>query len=552
MQYLSRRCEISPSVLPPSKPRRGAIAVFEALILGTLSLALATATGEWFVNINAPCDSGTGTQTNPFCNIMDAVNVASSGDTIHIAPGTYRESLVLDKDLTLIGTEGDDVTIVEGQLDSVVRPQNGTTIEIDGLTLTGGGLVERGGGVFIDNFAQPATVVLANSTVSGNRASNIAYNAKGGGIYNGNGTLVLTDSTVSGNSVYNSAYDAMGGGIYNGNGTLLLTDSTVSENTVSTSQYNAYGGGIHNRNGTLLLVSSTVSNNNASSTIRGAAFGGGIFSSGGSASLHNSAVIGNLICGNYFAGGSAISATPLTLDNCTVSQNASLFITASAVRGFDLEVTSSIVWGNRAGFGPPSASIEGAGTVNHSDVMTGWTGAGANNIQLDPLFVDPLNGNFTLQATSPCIDAGDPSLSPSGRDLGGNPRFLDGDLNRVMVVDMGAHEFDNVQLAVTGNATPGGTLTFDTTGTTGMLVFLAIATTPGELLVPPFGSLFFDLGSPWSLVPMGTIPNTVNMMVPPTVPSPTQVIFQEFAIGPPLPGGKSPGNFSKPVSLTIE
>ena len=121
-----------------------------------------------------------------------------------------------------------------------------------------------------------------------------------------------------------------------------------------------------------------------------------------------------------------------------------------------------------------------------------------------------------------------------------------------MVVDMGAYEFDNVQLAVTGNATPGGTLTFDTTGTPGMLVYLAIATTPGEVLVPPFGSVFFNLDSPWLLVPMGTIPSMVNITVPAAFPTPTAVILQELAIGPALPGGGSPGNFSNPVCLTIE
>ena len=41
---------------------------------------------------------------------------------------------------------------------------------------------------------------------------------------------------------------------------------------------------------------------------------------------------------------------------------------------------------------------------------------GEGVIDLDPLFVDPDNGDFTLQPSSPCIDSGDPDfpLDPDG------------------------------------------------------------------------------------------------------------------------------------------
>jgi hypothetical protein len=62
-------------------------------------------------------------------------------------------------------------------------------------------------------------------------------------------------------------------------------------------------------------------------------------------------------------------------------------------------------------------------TATYSDIQGGWTGT--DNIDDDPLFVDPANGDFHLtwanfpipdSTMSPCIDAGDPAspLDPDG------------------------------------------------------------------------------------------------------------------------------------------
>ncbi|RKY13364.1 MAG: hypothetical protein DRP82_05480, partial [Planctomycetota bacterium] len=61
----------------------------------------------------------------------------------------------------------------------------------------------------------------------------------------------------------------------------------------------------------------------------------------------------------------------------------------------------------------------------------------SNCIHSDPQFVDAANGDYHLKDTSPCIDAGDNSLVPSGvdKDLDGNPRIVNG------TVDIGAYEY---------------------------------------------------------------------------------------------------------------
>jgi hypothetical protein len=77
--------------------------------------------------------------------------------------------------------------------------------------------------------------------------------------------------------------------------------------------------------------------------------------------------------------------------------------------------------------------------VTYSDIQ-GAPGAG--NIDEDPLFVDPANGDLHLGPDSPCIDAGDngaPNLP--AYDFEGDPRIMDGDLNGTRIVDMGVDEF---------------------------------------------------------------------------------------------------------------
>ena len=59
---------------------------------------------------------------------------------------------------------------------------------------------------------------------------------------------------------------------------------------------------------------------------------------------------------------------------------------------------------------------------------------GVGNIEMNPQFVDAPGGNFRLQETSPCIDAGDNAYVQTSTDPDGNPRIAHG------VVDMGVYE----------------------------------------------------------------------------------------------------------------
>ncbi|MCA9441051.1 MAG: hypothetical protein KC964_09620, partial [Candidatus Omnitrophica bacterium] len=67
-------------------------------------------------------------------------------------------------------------------------------------------------------------------------------------------------------------------------------------------------------------------------------------------------------------------------------------------------------------FQPRSAIV-----IQWSNIQGGWPGEG--NIDADPLFMDPENGDFRLQENSPCIDSA--SSSGPSTDIEGNPRPVD-------------------------------------------------------------------------------------------------------------------------------
>jgi hypothetical protein len=148
------------------------------------------------------------------------------------------------------------------------------------------------------------TTTVTNCTVSGNSAT-----VNGGGLYNS----ALGNTSVSGTNVqHNSA--VAGGGIAN-QGTLNVDSSNLIKNLV-TSQ----GGGISTTGGSATITNSFINANQVNSS--GTALGGGIDCENSTLSLTNCTVNANQANGtNAYGGGSYALNSTVIWQSCTVNGN---------------------------------------------------------------------------------------------------------------------------------------------------------------------------------------------------------------------------------------
>ena len=120
--------------------------------------------------------------------------------------------------------------------------------------------------------------------------------------------------------------------------------------------------------------------------------------------------------------------------------NEDIFFGTGAVHSFQSkpQIYNNIIWNNAGYFFEESPLFFCKSFyVEYNDIEFGFVGEG--NIDLDPDFVDQPDQNFSLQANSPCINAGSNELFWNNEltefDLLGNPRINNN------IVDMGAYEY---------------------------------------------------------------------------------------------------------------
>ena len=208
------------------------------------------------------------------------------------------------------------------------------TLTVSGCAISGNYSRYEGGGIFSDG-----TLTLSGCTLAGNDAG-----FEGGGIFN-HSTLTLSNCTVSNCFVYGDSAAYEGGGIFS-DGTLMASNCTVSGNK------GFYCGGIANW-GTATIISSTITSNDAT-------------------------VVQPLLTYPWFPeGGGIYNHGTLTLNGCTVSGNATLFVGAGIFNDLDATLTVenfSSITGNLNGDGFPSdvdnlgvLHVDGTSTIGSLD-----------------------------------------------------------------------------------------------------------------------------------------------------------------------------------------
>jgi hypothetical protein len=402
--------------------KRVSIAIWLSIFIAGVSVAGARAAKVLCVGTGSGC----------FSTLQAAVDAASDGDTITVAPGTYAGGVTIDVSVALEGA-GAASTIVSGGGPVLTIGEFGAasepTVSISGLTITGGvsttsrecgpscgtayaTATALGGGIEVPPGAGStgASVTISDSLISGNRASptrtvpsvraicpgevHCQFALAGGGGIDNWGTMTLIRSTVSGNEVSGSISDADGGGILNERGSLTLANSQVTGNrALATPPYGRFGegGAIFAANGSVLTIrDSAVSDNVASlvssiphpyprqggGTDQSNAHGGGIhLGDGGSATIENSRIDGNLVSvdnpvGEPIGFDAAVCIcgdSPLVLRNSSVSDNR---VTATVS-----DMTDSGPAGNALEF-DGSADISNTRITGNSSDMTS-TNAGS-------------------------------------------------------------------------------------------------------------------------------------------------------------------------------
>jgi len=379
-------------------------------------------------------------------NIQDAVDATVDGDTVLIGSGHYllNTQVVVRSGIILESSSGPEATIIDGQGTSGCLTVERRDCIISGLTITNSQdtgidratlitncvvIGNAGRGIYRGTAVDCRIEANGNTTIDGGGLMQVqAINCiirgnvarAGGGMSNGTAKDCLIENNVAASN---------GGGVH---ASKIVDNCVISRNTAY-----AAGGAIDST-----LNDCVISSNTATAVVGGVAgctatrciiaFNHSDGDVGGMVLFFDDAydclIIGNSAAARIggVAGG--------TLWNCTVAGNFSGDEEGGGI--WRAAAYNSIIWNNIGGNLTDSECFSSCSP----NLIQGVDG----NITNAPLFLDPVNDDYRLLATSPCIDAGSNDFVSVDMDLDQMPRIMDGDFDGVSVVDMGAYELQAV------------------------------------------------------------------------------------------------------------
>jgi len=376
-----------------------------------------------------------------YATIRVAIEAASHGDQIIVAPGTYAENIdFAGKNIVLTSKDPNDPEIVNSTIlkPGLVEQAKGRTVvyttsgpvvqftrgETSDAVLTGFTITEGVGKAIEDQdqeflfgagiYCDRASPKIVGNIITSNGSLNYQEEyTVGGGIYCQNSDAVITGNLIAGN------YAAEVGGVFANGGRIVITQNRIVGNEAV-----LIGGGCAFSQG---LVTCNVIEKN-----RGNNGGGGIFLFGPGTLTHNTIVANSAeMGGNLFI----FNGGP-----CQVANN----IIARAERGGGIlwqgeteecEIRFNAIW--------QSNKNEAFQKLIWSDQDGTWLAPIEDiwekheNIYAEPGFVDPMTGDYHLRPDSLCINTGDPQYVPleGQTDMDGEDRVYS------WRTDIGADEY---------------------------------------------------------------------------------------------------------------
>ncbi len=402
---------------------------------GRIRAAVSAATTIYADAVNGSDSTGDGTQGNPYKSLSMAAGNAYDGDTIQLLPGTYspsttNESFYIGMAAVTLRGSGSDSTILDGENDwtqdninSYTRMLNysndsGTTASIEDMTIRGAG--EAAVDIYRGNLTINNCVFAKNYHDDSGAAILMRY---------GNGTekISITNCVFTENNC-----DESGGAIclYNPG------DTEISQNTFLENEA-GQGAAIFSEGSGGSAVDIHCNKIQDSTT----QYNGAVYldntSDSTAVKFYNNLVTGNISAGN------STSALFLSNDVSTSVYNNTFSANAGGNTLYDWgEVKNALVYNNIFWGDAPVDTELVAGDYYYNDIQNMSAAGFDTNMHVDPLFVDAANGDYHLQAGSPCRGAGvsDSTYPAPDTDLDGVGRPTG-----TGHVSMGAYEFVTIQ-----------------------------------------------------------------------------------------------------------